>query len=402
MAVLFLTGTTIWGVRLSFGVFFKSLEAEFGLSRAATSIIFSTYVILSAAFATATGWAVDRFSPKRIVFLMGFLTGLSLMLTSFAQEIWQVFITYSLLLAVGTGMVYVTVVSVTSRWFHRKLGLALGIAGSGSGLGMLLISPLATWVINEYDWRMAYLMMGILTWTITVLVIGFVKTGPDEIGSLPDGLPPKKHHRRAAEKGEPIPHLPGLSLRQVLRRGSFWLLAFHEMFCAYSQFFILAHIVPHATDVGISDGEAALLLGLIGGVGIPGRILMGMASDRLGRKGTVIFCSLVMALALVWLTQSTTLWMFNVFAVVYGFSFGGRTSALPTLISETFGPRSFGKTIGLLEASWGVGAAVGPAIGGYIFDLTGGYGTAFLAATATMFVSASMLLPVRRTDRAGI
>ncbi len=383
-------------MRLSFGVFFKSLEAEFGLSRAATSTIFSAYVILSALFATATGWAVDRFTPKRVVFLMGFLTGLSLMLTSFTRELWQIFITYSLLLSMGTGMVYVTVVCVTSRWFHRKLGLALGIAGSGSGLGMLLISPLATWLIDAYDWRIAYLMMGGLTWAITISIVGFVKTDPREIGSLPDGLPSNDLQCPGAEKREPTPHLPGLSLEQVLCRGSFWLLAFHEMFCAYSQFFILAHIVPHATDLGISGGEAALLLGLIGGAGIPGRILMGIASDRLGRKGTVIFCSLLMALALVWLTQSTALWMLNVFAVVYGFSFGGRTSALPTLISETFGPRSFGKTIGLLEASWGVGAAVGPAAGGRIFDMTGGYGAAFLTATLTMFISASMLLPVKR------
>jgi MFS family permease len=387
-------------MRLSFGVFFKSLESEFALSRAATSTIFSAYVILAALFATATGWAVDRFRPKQVVFLMGFLTGLSLMLTSFTQEVWQVFITYSLLLSMGTGMVYVTVVSVTSRWFHRKLGLALGIAGSGSGLGMLLISPLATYLIREHDWRMAYLIMGILTWTITLLTVGFVKTDPHEIGSSPDGLPPAKPPCPDQEEGEQPPRLSGLPLQQVLRRGSFWLLACHEMFCAYGQFFILAHLVPHATDVGIAAGEAAFLLGLLGGAGVPGRILMGMASDRLGRKGTLLFCSLLMVLALVWLTHSTVLWMFTVFAVAYGFSFGGRTSVLPALINETFGPRSFGKTIGLLEASWGVGAALGPAVGGYIFDLTGGYGAAFLTATATMCLSTSMLLPVKRhTDR---
>jgi OFA family oxalate/formate antiporter-like MFS transporter len=209
-------------------------------------------------------------------------------------------------------------------------------------------------------------------------------------------LPQEKLRDSVTKKGQTVPYLLGLSLDQVLRRRTFWLLACHEMFCGYSQYFILAHIVPHATDVGISVGDAAILLGLIGGVGIPGRIFMGMASDRLGRKGTVIFCSLIMALALLWLTQSTKLWTFYSFAIAYGFAFGGRTSGLPALISDTFGLRSFGKIIGLLEASWGVGATIGPALGGFIFDMMGGYGKAFLLATVTMFISTSMLLPIRR------
>ncbi|MCE5263055.1 MAG: MFS transporter [Deltaproteobacteria bacterium] len=399
VAVLSLTGTMIWGMRFSFGVFFKSLETEFGLNRTATSAIFSVYVILSALFATATGWAVDRFTPKRIIFLMGLLTGLSLTLTSFTGELWQVFVTYSVLLAMGTGMVYVLITSIMSRWFHRKLGLAMGIAGSGSGLGMLLIPPLATWLIAEYDWRTAYLTMGILTWAITLSILGFVKQDPSEVGSLPDGMPREEPGNPGPPEGRRAPYLPGLSLEQVLRSRSFWFLALHEIFCAYSQFFVLTHLVPHATDVGISAGEAALLLGLIGGAGIPGRIVMGIASDRLGRKGTVLFCSLIMALALLSLTQSAAPFAFYAFAVAYGFAFGGRTSGMPALVLDTFGRRPFGKTIGLLEASWGVGAAVGPALGGLIFDMTGGYGTAFLIATVTMFISSSMVLPL--SGRAG-
>ena len=162
VAAFFIVGTIIWGIRFSFGVFFNSIESEFNLTRAATSTIFSIYMVLGGVFAILGGWALDRYEPRIVVLLMGLFTGLGLLLTSQTNSLWQLFITYSLLLSIGTNATYVVLTSTVSRWFDKKRGLALGIAGSGVGLGMMVMAPFATYLISNFDWRMAYIGIGLI------------------------------------------------------------------------------------------------------------------------------------------------------------------------------------------------------------------------------------------------
>ncbi len=96
-------GTIVLGTRHSFGVFFKFLESDFGLSRGVTSGVFSMYMALCGLFAILGGWAFDRYGPRVVILITSLITGLSLLLTSLTSTSWQLFISYSLLLAVGTG-----------------------------------------------------------------------------------------------------------------------------------------------------------------------------------------------------------------------------------------------------------------------------------------------------------
>ena len=156
------------GTRHSFGVFFKSIEGEFGLTRGATSSIFSVYMFLCCVLAILGGWALDRYGPRVVALLTGSFTGLSLLLTSQTSSAWQLFITYSLLLSLGTGAIFTIVTSTVSRWFSSRRGLALGIAGSGVGLGTVIMAPFSAYLISSMDWRTAYLVMGILALLIVI------------------------------------------------------------------------------------------------------------------------------------------------------------------------------------------------------------------------------------------
>ena len=131
LAAFLAIGTILYGSSYSFGVFLKSIEGEFGLTRAATSAIFSAHMALGLVFALIGGWSLDRYKLRIIVFLMGLFTGLGLLLTSQTNAPWQIFITYSLLFSMGAGAIYVVKMATVSRWFTRKRGLALGIAGAG-------------------------------------------------------------------------------------------------------------------------------------------------------------------------------------------------------------------------------------------------------------------------------
>ena len=390
--------TIILGTRITFGVFFKSIESDFNLTRAATSVVFSAQMVLVGVFTILGGWALDKYGPRIVVLLMALFTGLSLLLTSQTSSLWQLFITYSLLLSIGTSAIYVVTMSTVSRWFDKKRGLALGIASSGAGLGTVVMAPFATYLISDFGWRTAFIILGLIAWLFVIPISRLFKGEPYEIGALPDGAEPDSRQtgmQKLKNKGGGIQPV-GLSLRQAFRTSNFRLYGFIWLLYASNLYLVLTHIVPHAMDMGMSAGKAAIVLSLLGGASIVGRVLMGIVSDRIGRKVTGIICSLVQAGAMAWLIWSQDSWMLYLFALIYGFGYGGMTPSVGALIGETLGLRSIGIILGVLDIGWGLGAAIGPAIGGFIFDVNNSYSIAFLIGTVAMSIVTLLIALVRR------
>lgn len=382
------------GVRYSFGVFFKSIESEFGLTRAATSGIFSVYMVLSGVIAILGGWALDKYGPRIVTFLMGLFAGLSLVLTSQSGAYWQLFISYSLLLALGTGAVFTVVNSTVSRWFSQKRGFVIGIASSGGPLGAVVMAPFATYLIYSFGWRTAFLILGLVMWLVIASTSMLLRKYPSDIGLLPDGAKPEPAENQLQDddnNSQPS----GLSLPEAFKTSNFWFLGFMWLFVSVSIHLILTHIVPHAIDLGISPIDAAVLLSVMGGVTIAGRIVVGRISDIIGRKVLAIISALLLFGALIWLVWMRDLWMFYLFAVIAGLSWGGLGTIIPTLISDVFGVRSLGTIMGTLLAGWSVGAAIGPAVGGFIFDVTNDYSLAFLAGAVAMLIAALLSALIR-------
>lgn len=382
VVVSFLVSSTIlYGTVQSFGVFFKSIEGAFNLSRTMTSAIASTNFILAGIAAFGAGWALDRYGPKAVVLLMGLFTGLSLLLTSLTNSPWQLFITYGLLLSLGTGAVYVVPTATISRWFDKRRGLALGISGSGTGLGTLAMAPFATYLILNFGWRIAYIVIGLFAWTIVVPLSRLLKKDPSEVGALADGAVPNSMVDDSMD--EDVQQID-FSLLQVLSTRSFWCIVFIWMFFGSCLFLVFTHLVPHITDTGFSPSEAAAVLSLMGASAIGGRVVMGFASDRIGRKLTSIIGALLQAGAMLWLIWSQELWMFYIFALIYGFAYSGFSSSMGALIGDVFGLARIGATFGVLEIAWAMGAATGPVLGGLVFDTSGSYFTAFIIAALSM------------------
>ena len=397
VVTFFIYGAVLWGIRAAFGVFFKSIAGEFDLTRAATSTIFSLYMLLGCLFAFLGGWALDRYGPRIVVLLMGLFTGLSLLLTSQTSSLWQLFITYSLLFAIGSGALYAVMVSTVSRWFDKKRGLALGISVSGAGFGTAVVAPFATYLISNFGWRMAYLVIGAIVWLIMIPLSRLLKKDPYEIGALPDGV--KSHSENIKNEEESI-QPTDLSLLQAFRTRSFWFLLFIWLFFASSLFLVMTHLVPHVTDIGFSTGEAAAVFSLMGGTAMAGRIIMGIVSDRIGRKVTAVICGLLQAGAMLWLIWAQELWMFYLFALAYGFAYGGIVPSIGALAGDAFGLRQIGLIMGALEVGLGIGAAIGPAIGGLIFDVSHSYFMAFLVIAVAMLIATLLITLVRReTER---
>jgi MFS family permease len=383
------------GVRYSYGVFLKSIQVDFGMSRGATSGIFSIYMLLCCAIAVAGGWAMDRYGPRKVGILMGTFTGLSLLLTSQARAPWQLLITYSLLFSLGTGAVYTMVNSTASRWFVKKRGFVVGITSSGGGVGAIIIAPFATLLISRLDWRATFVVMGFISWFSMVALSILLVKDPQDIGCLPDGGE-SGLLKGVIPKKEDNPEPTDLTLIQACGMQQFWLLGFAWLLVSLSLHMVFIHIIPHAVDRGISPMDAAFILSLTGLANLPGRLVLGRLSDVMGRKALAIMCTLVqfaVVLSLVWING---LCMLYLFAIAFGFLWGGSGAMITVLIADLFGTRSLGAIMGMLSAGWSIGAAIGPAIGGYIFDVSGRYYGAFGIGAAAFLTAACLLALIKR------
>ena len=392
VATFFAIGLIIFGIRMSFGIFFKSIESEFLLTRTATSAIFSVYMAIGAMSALLGGWAIDRYGPRIVILLMGLSTGLGLLLTSQTNAAWQLFITYSLMLSVGSVMF--TVLSTTIvRWFYKKRTFALGIAQSGAGFGQVFVAPLAALLISTLDWRMSFVVLGLVAWLIILPLSRLLKKEPSEIGIGSYGNPVNLESKENNVIPTPV---SSFSLTRIFRTGNIWFIWFATLFFGSCLFLVSTHLVPHATDIGISAENAATIISLMGISAIASRIIIGMVADRIGKKRSAVISMSLQTLAMFWLVWAQELWEFYLFALVFGFGYGGFAPALSSLVGDTFELRRLGSIMGIVDVGFFTGSAIGPVIGGLIFDLSNNYIAAFFYGASATIMAALLISMVRQ------
>lgn len=380
-----------YGTRYAFGIFFKPILTEFGWTRAMTSGAFSLSSILIGLLGIAGGELNDRFGPRVVVTICGFLLGLGYLLMSQISDIWQLYMCYGVIIGIGMSGAWVPLLSTIARWFIARRSLMTGIVLTGISIGGLAAPPVANWLISTYDWRIAFLILGSTVLVIIVLAAQFLRRDPTKVGQKPYG------ERKEGEKGTKS-GTEGLSLKEAVYTRQFWLV-FVLLFClGFCLFSILVHIAPHATDVGISTTTAANILATLGGVTIVGRIVLSAAADRIGNKQVFIIGFILMAISLFGLVPATEVWILYLFAVVFGFAQGGMGPSESPLVARLFGLRSHGLIFGVVSTSFPFGAAVGVFLAGYVFDVTNSYLLAFLACAAIAIlglVSTILLTPIK-------
>ena len=171
----------------SFGVFFKPLLVEFGWTRAATAGAFFTHSVVHGVILIAAGRFCDRFGPRLILTVSGFFLGLGFLLMSQVQAIWQLYLFYGVVLALGKSGSYVPMVSTVARWFVKKRGLMTGIVLATSSLGETIMPPVVGWLIIAHAWRTSYVIIALIALVPTILAAQFLKRDPAQMEQLPYG-----------------------------------------------------------------------------------------------------------------------------------------------------------------------------------------------------------------------
>lgn len=389
VAVAFLITAIMWGTFHSFGVFLKPLATELGWTMATTSGAISLSFILLGILGIIAGKLTDKFGPRIVVVTCGLLLSSGYMLMSQVNAIWQLYLFYGVLIGAGMSGCVPSLMSTIARRFLKRRGMMTGIAISGLGVGMLIMSPMANWLISVHGWRSSYIIIGVMVLALVVVPAQLLRNYPGQTGQFIHG---RNTERDDLQK-------TGFSFMEAIHSQRFWMLGV-ALICLFLGIeAVLVHIVPHAIGLGISAANAAIILAVIGGLSTVGRIVMGSASDRIGNKPALIICFVLILIALLWLLAAKKLWMLYIFTAIFGFGYGGSAALLSPIVAELFGLSSHGALLGVILFMVTIGEASGPILAGSIFDVTGSYSTAFLLC-ALVVVLGSMLVSFLKPARA--
>lgn len=369
IALAFLHIAVSRGVPGSFGVFYVALIEAFGWSRAATASVISLEIVSEGLSFPLAGSLIDRLGPRRTLTLGGCLLALGLGLTATVSTIWELYLWMGIVSALGLAMIgMVPHVAILSREFSDRRGLALGLAWTGGGFGIMCLVPLAQVMIGKWGWSLAAAGLAIITVLLVIPPVQLLFAS----GSKMSGAPVQRTENPS-----------DWTVRQALKSSTFWLLFGSRIFASVGNQIVLTHQVAHAVDVGYPKLFAASIFGLMGVVSVFGRLLFGYLTDRM--KGESVFTwvqatSVIGITALLLLRDNSSPALLYAYALFYGLGQGSRALVLSAISADLFLGQSFGAIYGYFTLSVGIGGGFGAWLGGFIFDKTRSYFAAFLCS----------------------
>jgi MFS family permease len=376
--------TLIYGIRHSFSVFFPPILDEFGWARGSTALMMSLNILIYGFFAPVAGSLGDRWKPRRIVPIGIAIIGLATASCALANKLWHFYLLFGVLVPIGSAFTgWPLLGPALANWFAKSRGLAMGVGQMGGGLSFVY-GVFAEFTISQLGWRYAYVVLaGTLVALLSPLYLLFFHYRPEDRGIRPYGaaeLPAVE-----APQSTTAVVMNRLSrdwtLRQAMGTYQLWLLVLsNSLFWGVGAYLVLAHQVKFTGDAGYSSMFSASIFGLFG-IFFAGGQASAFISDRIGREKTITLAailsigSLVVLLSVKDTSQPSLLY---VYAICFGYGVGLFSPTIFAGTADIFHGRHYGGIAALLLTGMGVGAAIGPWLGGYIYDISGSYSGAFL------------------------
>jgi MFS family permease len=372
----------------SFGVFLKPLSGDLHVGRGTVSLAHALASLALALGAPLAGRLIDRFGPRRVILPSTVLAGLILLsVTVSSARLWQLYLFYSALGLVISGVSPVCYSHVVTCWFDRRRGLALGVAMFGLGLGALAIPSLAQVLIDEFGWRGAFGLLGAGVLMVAFPVVArFLKDRPEEIGLAAEGS--------AASSTPAALYQSGLRWNQAGRDGTFWLLFCSFLLVSAGVQACLTHVSSILSDRGAGAQTAAFATSLFGGGVLLGRTGTGYLLDRFfaPRVAATIFGSAAAGIGLLAVAASQELAFLAAFFI--GLGLGAEVDIMAYLTSRYFGLRAFGSIYGFIFAGFGLAGGSGAYFMGAAFDASGSYRPMLAIFCVATFTGALLMLCV--------
>ena len=345
------------------------------------------------------GFAVDRHGPRLLMAGSAVVLGISLMLLSQTQEIWQFVLFYGVLGAFGVpGLGYGVVSPTIAKWFIRYRGRATGIATAGLNVGAVAMTPVILFLIGTYGWRTAWFWLGFVPWIVVVPPSLFwLRRQPEDMGLLPDGASPDAlqdgEQDRQPDESDPQPlDEASWTVRQAVRAPSFWLLIASEVISGMSIGALIIHRIPYMTDLGFSTAQAGVSFVIYNVFAFVAKIGWGFLGDRFPIRLLAVLALLGGAVSILAGVGAANIWqMYGTFGVLYGLTGGALVVIGPLLWAGHFGRRYQGAIRGVISPFRLVASLGGPMFTALIFDNFGSYDIAFRFCAGYLAISAVLV-----------
>jgi MFS family permease len=284
----------------------------------------------------------------------------------------QVF--YGVVMGIAAGSFFAPVIATTASWFDRNRSLAVSLVSAGMGVAPMTISPLAAWLVTQYDWRTAQLVIGIGAWLLLLPAVAFIRAAPATQAAA------------GADRGQPT------SVRQALGSRAFLVLGATFFACCAAHSGPIFHTVSYAIGCGLPTIAAVTIYSMEGFGGLGGRLLFGLLADRMGAKRVLVAGLLIQAFAAGSYMLVNRLGGFYAVAAVFGLAYGGVMPLYAVLARESFGPRILGTVLGAATVLSSLGMALGPVAGGWLYDRYGSYAWMYIGSLALGLGAAAIAL----------
>ena len=365
------------GTRSTVSSFLKTIIADLGTNRETISFIVAVNIWLSGLLQPFAGYVMDRFGARELFTASVALYGVGIGLIGLTQSVSYLLVVYGMVVgAATTGASMSLANALVAQWFRDGRALAMGINNAGSALGSLfLVGYVSPWLLSSSGWRLGHVYLGVAVLLVAVPMALLI---------------PRR--RRVAEGSASTPGQPLIMQgpletqrwSEALRSAPLWQLNGSYFVCGMTVSLFSIHLIPFATDRGLSLETAAHAFGLMAMCSVVGSLLAGAVADRIGRKNVLGLAYLIragsFALLLLWHHEL----VLYVFAVVGGLVWLATPPSTMALTGEIYGLRSLGTlgSVSLLAHQIGGGASVW--LAGKLFDLTGSYTISFALAVVAL------------------
>jgi MFS family permease len=386
---LFVSLFLLWGSGYNtFGVFFTPLLKQFHGSHASISLCATAIVLFTGAAAPVAGWLINLVDVRVVMGTGATLAGVSLFGISRAASFNHLLMWY-VLLGVGLGgSTMVPASLILTNWFKERRGTVLGVATAGMELGGMIMTLLSARLISTNGWRTAYMVLALPVFLIVLpLIIIVIRARPAQNGA--DAI---RGTGPAELSNTVIPQEQGLEVREALGKRSFWLLGLAQFCFGVGVAGALIHLVPMMLRARYSVASAALALSSVHALITVGKPTMGAVGDYIGARKALAAGFAVCAFGIVLMGGAARAPILVLGIFFYAFTLATPIALVPVILLEIAGARSLGTLFGLLFFVQTIGAAIGPIIVGWVFDVTGSYIPGYTLSAAIFFGAAVSIL----------
>jgi MFS family permease len=368
----------------SFGVFLKPVTEELGIARGVFSSALLINGVAVAVSSAVVGWLIDRYGVRRVMIpgILLFAVVVACYGLMQSSPLILVFVIFAFTGFFGGVQTPVPYAATVAKWFDRNRGLALGIATAGIGLGAAVIPLLASHLIGQFGWRVAYVGLALAILVLAGIPVALFLREPPSLAAA----------ARRPSAMDFAENLPGMKVTTALRSWHFWALTIAFFLSILAITGTLTHVVALLTDRGVPQSVAVGALSSSGLALIISRVFSGWCLDRFWGPYVAVIFFMMPLVGIMLLGSGAEGFVPLLGAILCGMGAGAEVDLMAFFVSRYFGLRAYGKIYGLMFSFFAIGVGLGPALSGQAFDRFHSYGPIFtiyeivLAITCVLFL----------------